>query len=177
MRSQLFCSLLVLVALLGACTPSFEADVREVEVTQRGVKVPASPATMAGGDVSVSGTFRLSSSDASWAKLMNTGVQVHRVTIAPSSSLTDLNFIKFALVNVSAGSSSEGPTRILDYDSDIAPPTGSAIDLAMATPIDITTAWTADDTVIDFELAGQLPTQDWTFDLTLKLSGKIAYEY
>jgi hypothetical protein len=177
MRLRLFSNFLLLAVSSGACSPSFDADLPEVEVTQRGVKVPAAPATMAGGDVAVSGTFTLSSSDAAWAKRMNTEVQIHQVTIAPGGTLSSLDFIEFALVNVSGGSNPESPTKILDYDRAIDAPAGSAIDVDMPAPIDITTAWIAGNTVIDFQVAGQLPTQDWTVDVSLKLSGKIAYKY
>jgi hypothetical protein len=45
----------------------------------------------------------------------------------------------------------------------------------MATSIDITTLWSADQAVIELQVAGQLPEQDWTVDLTLILSGKMTY--
>ncbi len=60
-----------MAALTGACSPSFEADLSEVEITQRGLTVPAPPAAMATGIVSMPGTFTLSSSDTAWAKRMN----------------------------------------------------------------------------------------------------------
>lgn len=177
MRLQLFSNLLFLAVSSGACSPSFDADLPEVEVTQRGVKLPGWTATNTGRDVAVSGTFTLSSSDAAWAKRMNTEVQVHQVTIVPGGTLSSLAFIEFALVNVSAGSKPEDPTKILDYDRTVDVPASSAIEVAMHKPIDITTAWIADKTVIDFQVAGQLPTQDWIVDVSLKLSGKIAYKY
>jgi hypothetical protein len=46
----------------------------------------------------------------------------------------------------------------------------------MPAPIDITALWSADKTVIELQMAGQLPEQDWTVDVTLTLSGKIKYE-
>jgi hypothetical protein len=47
----------------------------------------------------------------------------------------------------------------------------------MPTPIDITTLWSADQTVIELAVDGQLPEQDWTVDVALKLTGKITYNY
>ena len=47
----------------------------------------------------------------------------------------------------------------------------------MPTPVDITALWSADQTVIELAVAGQLPEQDWTVDVALKLTGKIAYNY
>jgi hypothetical protein len=47
----------------------------------------------------------------------------------------------------------------------------------MPAPVDITTLWSADKAVIELQMAGQLPEQDWTVDVTLKLSGRITYEF
>jgi hypothetical protein len=139
--------------------------------------VPAAPASPSGGDVSVSGTFTLSSSDAAWAKRMNTAVHLHQLTIAQGGTLPSLDFITSAHVTVAASSSPESPTTILDYDRAADAPAGSAIQVDMPAPVDITTAWTADTTIVELDVAGQLPTQDWTIDVTLKLSGRIAYKY
>jgi hypothetical protein len=167
----------MLSALFGACSPSFEADLPEVEVTQRGVKVQAVPETMAGREAAVPGTFTLSSSDVAWGKRMNTAVQIHQVTIAPGGTLSSLEFITSAHVTVAASLTPENPTTILDYDRATDAGASSAIQVDIPAPIDITTAWIADKTVIDFQVAGQLPTQDWTVDVTMRLSGKITYKY
>jgi hypothetical protein len=47
----------------------------------------------------------------------------------------------------------------------------------MSAPIDITALWSTDQAVIELQVAGQLPEQDWTVDLTLRLSGKMAYDF
>ena len=177
MRLRRFWMLMPLAATFGACTPSFDADLPEVEVTQRGVKVPAAPASPSGGDVAVSATFTLSSSDAAWAKRMNRAVQIHQLSIAPSGSLPSLNFIAFAHVTVAPSPSPESATPILDYERAADTPATSVIQVDMPAPIDITAAWTADTTVVELDVAGQLPTQDWTVDVSLKLSGKIVYKY
>jgi len=177
MRLRLFCILVLLAATFGACAPSFDADLPEVEVTQRGVKVPAAPASPSGGEVAVSATFALSSSDAAWAKRMNRAVQIHHLAIAPGGTLPSLDFIAAAHVTVAPSASPETATTILDYERAADAPAASAIQVDLPAPVDITVAWTADTTVVELDVAGQLPTEDWTIDVTLELSGKIAYKY
>jgi len=177
MRLRLFGNLVLLAVSFGACTPSFDADLPEVKITQRGVKVPAAPASPSGGEVAVPVTFTLSSLDASWAKRMNNAVQIHQLTIAPGGTLPSLDFIASAHVTVAPSSSTGNATTILDYDRAADAPAGSAIQVDMPAPIDITAAWTADSTVVELDVSGQLPTQDWTIDVTLELSGKINYTY
>ncbi len=177
MKLRLLCNLVLLAASFGACTPSFDADLPGVEITQRGVKVPAAPASPSGGEVAVSGRFTLSSSDAAWTKHMNRSVQVHRLIIAPGGALPSLDFIASAHVTVAPSSSPGNATTILDYEHTADAPVASVIQVDMPAPIDITTAWTADATVVELDVAGQLPVEDWTIDVTLELSGKIAYKY
>jgi hypothetical protein len=69
------------------------------------------------------------------------------------------------------------PTASLEYGRYQESSAPSAVRVDLPAPVDITIPWTANKTVIGFQVAGQLPTQDWTVDVTLKLSGKITYEY
>ena len=177
MTLRLFSSVLVLTALATGCTPSFEADLTEVEVTQRGVKVAAMPGTTPAGDVSVTSAFTLSSSDTAWAKRVNSDVLVHSVKIALGGSLPNLDFVDLARTTVAAFARPDSTTEVMNYDRATDAPSGSAIEVDMPVPVDITIPWSADKTVIEIQFVGQLPAQDWTVDVTLKLSGKITYEY
>jgi len=47
----------------------------------------------------------------------------------------------------------------------------------MPKPIDITLLWSAAATVIELQMAGRLPEQDWSVDVTLKLGGEITYKF
>jgi hypothetical protein len=64
----------------------------------------------------------------------------------------------------------------MNYERNEEAPSSSVIDVSIPAPVDITTVWSADKTVIELQLAGQLPEQDWTVDVTLNLSGKITYK-
>jgi hypothetical protein len=167
----------MLTAMTSACAPSFEADLTEVEVTQRGVKMSAVPSSAPAGDVSISGAFTLSSSDAAWSKRMNSNILVHQVKIARAGSLSGLDFIRLARATVAADANPDSTTEIMKYDRGPDSASGLSIEVDMPVPVDITTAWTADRTVFGFQLAGQLPAEDWIIDVTLRLSGKITYEY
>jgi hypothetical protein len=177
MTLQLVSALGLLTALGSACSPSFEAELTEVEVTQRGVKIAAVPCSAPAGDVSVTAAFTLSSADAAWAKRVNADVLIHQVRVAPGTSQPNLDFVKFARSTVAAAARPETTTEIMNYDRGESMPAGPAIEVAMPVPVDITIPWNADKTVIEIQLAGQLPAQDWTIDVTLKLSGKIMYTY
>ncbi len=105
------------------------------------------------------------------------GVCVHSITIAASGSVPNLDFVDFARVTAANPAIPDSATEILSYARSEAAPSGSAIDVSMATPIDITSLWSADKAVIELQVAGQLPEQDWTVDVTLNLSGKMTYQF
>ena len=163
----------VLIVLAGGCMPSFEADLPDVEITQHGLKMAGVPGAAQVGDVSVTSSFTLSSSTTAWAKRLNTEVYVHQVKVAGNGSQADLDFIDLARVTGNDPTRPEGATELLNYARTEGTPPGSDIEVSMPTPIDITTLWSADQPVIELQVAGQLPEQDWTVDVTLRLSGKI----
>ena len=163
----------VLAALTGACSPSFEADLPDVEITQRGLKMAGVPGAALLGDTSVTSSFTFSLS--TWTKRMNSAVFVHQVTITAGGSLANLDFIKSARVTAAASALSEGTTAILDYERSADAPSSAAIEVSPPAPIDVTSLWSADQVVIELQAAGQLPEQDWTVGLTL--SGNIMYEF
>jgi hypothetical protein len=172
-----FSTITALVALASGCSFSFDADLPEVEITQRGLTVPGVPQTTQASDVSVTSSFTLSSSDAAWAKDMNSDVFVHQVKIAAGGSLPNLDFIELARMTVAAPSIPGVATDIMDYERGAQAPSSSVIQISMSAPVDITAPWSADNTIFEIQIAGQLPGQDWTVDVTLNLSGEITYKF
>jgi hypothetical protein len=172
LKLRLLSAVSVLAGLFGAC--SFEADLPDVQITQRGVIVPGVPQTTPTSPSSTPSFFPLSSSDVAWAKGMKTDVLVHRVQIAASGSLSTLDFID--CVHVTVAAPSEGAIPIMDYERNEEAPSSSVIDVNIPAPVNITTVWSADKTVIELQMAGQLPELEWTVDVTLNLSGKITYK-
>ena len=149
----------------------------EVDVTQHGVVVPGVPSPEWGGDVSVASAFTYSSSNTAWAKRMNSQISVRQVTVTATGGVPNLDFVKSAHLTMADSTNVETTTEIVNYDRCDAAPSSSVIEVSMPTPIDITTLWSADQTLIELAVAGQLPEQDWTVDVAMKLAGKITYNY
>ena len=171
-------SIIALLALLaGACSFTAEADIPEADVTQRGVGMPGMPQAHLLGDVSVSGSFTFASANTAWAKHMNSEVSVRQVTVTAASGLPNLDFIKSAQLTMSDPTIAESTTEIANYQRSDATLSSSVIDISMPAPVDITTLWSAEKTVIGVQVTGQVPEQSWTVDVTMKLAGKITYNY
>jgi hypothetical protein len=174
MKLRLLSIVPVLAALTGGCSPSFEADLPDVEITQHGLKMAGVPAAVVVGDTSVTSPFTFSSSTRT--KCMNSQIFVHHLTITARDGLFNLDFIKFARVTVATLASPDNTTAIMDYARSADAPSSSAIEVSLPAPIDVTSLWSAGQAVIELQVAGQLPEQDWTVDVTLSLSGNITYK-
>jgi hypothetical protein len=174
MKLRLFSTIPVLAALAGGCSPSFEADLPDVEITQHGLRMAGVPGASLVGDASVTSSFTFSLSK--WTKRMNSEVFVHKVTITARDSLANLDFIKDARVTAAAPASPDSATAIMDYERSPDAPSTSAIAVNPPAPVDITSLWSANQLVIELQVAGQLPEQDWTVDVTVQVSGNITYK-
>ena len=167
----------VLAALAGGCSPSFEASLPDVEITQHGLVMAGAPGLPQPGGATVTSSFTISSSIAAWAKRMNSKVFVHQVTVTASGGLPNLDFIESALVTATAPSISESTTEIANYARSVGAQSSSSIEGTRPAPIDVTRLWSADQMVISLQATGQLPEQDWIVDVTLKFSGDITYDF
>jgi len=165
----------VLAALASGCSPSFEASLPDVEITQHGLRMAGVPGAAQVGDTSVTSSFTFSSS--AWAKHMNSQVFVHQVTITARGDLPNLDFIKNARVTAAAPAISESATDLVNYERSQDAPSSASVEVTMPAPVDITSLWSAGQVVVELQVAGQLPEQDWTVDVTVKVSGNITYEF
>ncbi|HEX7599683.1 MAG TPA: hypothetical protein VF518_15810 [Polyangia bacterium] len=177
MVCRLFPILSALAALAGACSLKVEADIPEVAITQHGVRMPGVPLAKSAEERSISTSFNFSRSNSAWAKRMNSDVLVQRLTVAQGDGLPNLDFIKLARLTMTDPATSQEATEIINYQRSEQAASSAVIDLSPDTPVDITALWTADKTVITLEMAGALPLADWVVDVTLKLTGKIRYDY
>jgi hypothetical protein len=177
MTLRLFPIIPALATMAGACTLSIEANMPEVEVTQHGVKMQGVPKANLLGDVSVTTSFTFSSSNTAWAKRMNSEVFLHQVSVAATGGLPNLDFVKVAHLTMADSTSSEKTTEIASYDRGENAQSSSVIEVSTPAPIDITSVWSADNTVIELQMAGRVPEQNWTVDVTLKMAGKITYKF
>jgi len=167
----------LLAALAGACSFSAEADLPEIEITQRGLGMPGVPKGTIPGDISVSGSFTFSSANTAWAKNLNSEIYVRQVAVAATSGLANMDFIKSARMSMEDPAVSESAIEIASYDRSDEQPSGSVINISMPDPIDITSLWAAKETVMRVQVTGCVPEQKWTVDVTMKLAGKITYQY
>jgi len=164
-----------LAATLVASCAEVEAEVPEVEVTEKGVSFRGVGGGGGHGEVSATQTFALDSENLSWVKDLNSKVYLTQIELRATGGTKDLGFIHYAQV-VMAGDHDTKPVTLVDY---VRPePHGELPVLTARTPapVDISAVWTAEKVWVTVTVAGRLPERAWTVDVTLRLSGKLSYK-
>jgi hypothetical protein len=176
MRCLSMLSLMVLATGQGACSLAVETDVPDVEITQRGVRFDGNPAAQKLGMASTSRSFQLSS-NAAWAKELNSEVQAGGVTVRSGTGVPNLDFIKYASVTMVDSSGAVPPVKLMSYERPDGAPSSTIIEATMAQAVDLTALWKSESSKVEVKITGELPANSWTADIVLHLSGKITYEY
>jgi|SRR5580698_4934276 hypothetical protein len=163
-----------LAGALTGCTLSVEADVPDVQITQSGLTFEGVAAAM--GDASMTKSYSQQHSQLDLPSQLDTQVRTLAVTLTATSGVTDLSFIKFMSVSMSADADS-APTVIGSYEPATGAAVGNQLKLTTLNPVNILDAWKTDTATFTLQLAGTLPTSDWTGDISIDLSGSAKFTY
>ena len=156
------------------CTVSVEADVPDVQITQRGLTFEGVPAT--GGDASMTKSYSQQHSKLDLPSQLDTEVKTLAVTLTATGGVSDLSFIHFLSVSMSADGDGD-PVVIGSYEPTTGATVGNQISLTTLNPVNVLDAWKTDTATFTLQIAGALPTSDWTGDVSVDLSGTAKYTY
>jgi hypothetical protein len=168
----------LLAASAAGCSLSVEGELPDVEVTRHGVAVPGVPFELRVSDpvISVPVTFdprdQLALDPNSYRS-----VKLREVLFAVTGADTDLSFVRTVRMTINgarADAAGAAPLQVLRYERDDAgPPVGTVIDLPLAPPVDVLSAWRDPPCIIILEVQGALPEDPWTLDVTVRLAATI----
>jgi hypothetical protein len=175
-NSPLLVTLSFLAVAVASCA-QVEADVPEAKVTQKSVTFQGVLGGMwKGGETSTTQFFTLSSAELSWMKDLNSKVCVSAVDLKVVSGVKDLSFIHYGHIAIANGDVMGLPIEIADYVRPEDAEPSVELTARHVPPADISKIWTAKKVVVSVAVAGDLPQKPWSVDVTLHLSGKIAYK-
>lgn len=163
------------LGLAGAttgCTVSVEADVPDVQITQRGLTFEGAT----GGDASMTKTYSQQHSKLDLPSQLDTQVKTLAVTLTATGGVGDLSFIQFLSVSMSADADGD-PVVIGSYEPATGATVGNQISLTTLNPINVLDAWKTDTATFTLQIAGALPTTEWTGDVSVDLSGTAKFTY
>jgi len=161
-----------LVLSIG-CGVSFEAQLQDVRVSRKNLKVEGVPADFVQEGTPWPISFAISSDEMTWAKRMNSEVRVHKIWMAASDNSANLDFVRQLRISVANSATPAQSVQLVLVDRPELPQSGAAIESILTPPVDITSAWNAPKTLIAAQVTGQLPERDWLIDITITVSGKI----
>jgi len=154
-----------------------EAEIPEVQVTQKDLSfLPVEQGDWTAGEVSAEHTFTLSSSELSWVKDLNSKIYINQIDFKATSGVSDLGFVHYAHVSMADAENVWKSVVIVDYTRPEPSGPVPVIHAKPLYPVDVSQIWTAKKILVSIALAGALPADAWTADLTVCLSGKISYK-
>ena len=170
----------ILFAALGCaaagCGISVEADVPDVQVTQRGVVFQGVPGGSLAGDMSMAKSFTQEHGKIDFPDGIDSDVKTLSVSLHASSGVDDLSFIHYLRITMAPDDGSPG-VELGTYEPAPGATVGKEIHLTTLNPINVFAAWNTSKAKFTLEVVGVLPEHDWSGDVTAHFSGKIKYSY
>jgi hypothetical protein len=171
-------TLVVSLATLSAagCGVSIEAELPDVEVTQRGIVFPGVAGSDVSGDQSMAKSFSQQHDKIALPDGVNSDVRTLSVKLHATAGVRDLSFIHHLRVTMSANDGSEA-MELGVYEPATGATVGNDINLTTLNPINIFDAWNTESATFTLEVVGALPETDWTGDVIVHFSGRVKYTY
>jgi hypothetical protein len=172
----LFSSLSILLATgTTGCALSVEADVPEIEVTKSDIAFEGVPIGAVLGDVSMTKSFSQKHSALELPEGLTTEVHAIGVTLKAKSGIKDLSFIRMLRVTMADEKNPGAAIELISYQADAAKPAGDTLVMVSANPVNALDQWKTDSAMFTVDVAGTLPTENWTADLVMRFGGSIKY--
>jgi hypothetical protein len=175
-RPIVFRTALLATVALGAasgCALSVEADMPDVEVTQRGLVFGG---VAAAGEASMEKSYSQQHGKLDLPAGLDSEIKTLSVTLTATGGVADLSFIHHLRITMAADGGG-APIELGSYDPRGGAAVGAEIGLTTLNPINVLDAWKTDSATFTLEIAGALPTNDWTGDVTVHFSGMAKYSY
>jgi|tagenome__1003787_1003787.scaffolds.fasta_scaffold20192575_1 hypothetical protein len=171
-KSLLFTGLVALLA--EGCGVSVEADAPEVTVTQRDLAFDGVPLAALVGPVSVSRKFSQKHKKLDLPSGLDSEVKALGVTLTAKTGIKDFGFLH--ALRISMSDDVHTPVQLVEYEQPAGGAPSSVLEMKSANPVNTLEQWKTDSATFTVEVAGTLPTDAWTVDLTLHFGGSFTYK-
>jgi hypothetical protein len=163
-------------AATAGCGISVEADVPDVQVTQRGVVFQGVPGASLAGDQSMAKSFTQDHDKIEFPDGLDSEVKTLDVSLRATSGVDDLSFIHYLRITMAPDDGSPG-VELGTFEPAAGAAAGKEIHLTTLNPINVFAAWNTSKAKFTLEVVGVLPEHDWSGDVTAHFSGKLKYSY
>ena len=175
-RSSLLVALALAALSTGGCMMQVEADVPEVEITQHDVVFQGVPQSQVNiGDVALTKSFSQTHQRLELPAGLTTEVKAMGVTLTAKSGIDNFDFLKNMRVSMSDGT--HDPVELVDYQRPDGAASTNVLSVESKNPVNTLDEWKTDSAVFTVDIAGALPSSDWSIDVSVRFAGKIVYKY
>lgn len=171
-----FSALFALCATSG-CGLSIEAEIPEVEVTQKGISFEGVPLASALGEVSMTRSFSQKHKKLELPEGLDPQVRAVDVTVKAINGISDFKFLTFLRLTMSDENNPGKSAELINYQQKPGDPASKTLTMVSANPVNTLDHWKSEAAVFTMDVAGTLPEVDWTIDITVRFAGSIKYKY
>jgi hypothetical protein len=158
------CALALAAAASAGCMVSVEAEIPDVQVTQKGLAFAGVPIGGALGDVSMTQTFS----------------QEHDALDLPEGLTSEVKALEVSLhylrLTMSDDGNNANAVELINYERDDAAGPSPVLKMIAANPVNALEKWKTKSALFTIDVAGTLPEHDWVADITVRFGGKISYQ-
>ena len=171
-------ALVTLALTLGAggCMVSVEAEIPDVEVTQRGLSFAGVPVGSALGDVSMTTSFSQEHDALDLPQGLTSEVKALEVSLTAKEGISDFGFVRYLRLTMSDDSNNTSAIELINYERDSSVPPSNVLKMIAANPVNALEKWKTKSALFTIDVAGALPDHDWVADITVRFGGKINYQ-
>ncbi|HEX3693778.1 MAG TPA: hypothetical protein VH374_00205 [Polyangia bacterium] len=159
----------------SGCALSVEADVPEIEVTKKDIAFAGVPIGAALGDVSMTKSFSQKHTALELPQGLTTEVHAIGVTLTAKSGVTDFSFIHMLRLTMADENNQATSVELINYEQPTNAAPSATLTMVSANPANALKEWMSDSAIFTIDVAGTLPTGDWSADVTMKFGGSIKY--
>jgi hypothetical protein len=176
-RSLIGTLAILLATAMGGCMLSVESELSDIEVTQHDIAFEGVPNAALLGDVSTALSFTQERPDLDFTNGLDSSAQAVKVELIAKTGIQNFDFLRALRITMTPKVSTDEPIEIINYEKADGAVVGATLTIPSKNPLNILEQWNADGAVFNVQVAGNLPEQAWSIDMSAHFSGKISYKY
>jgi hypothetical protein len=161
------------MVLLGTGCVSVEAEIPEVEITQKDLGFDGVPISALIGDVSVSHKFSQKHKKLDLPSGLDSEIKALGVSIIARKGLKDFGFLHNLRLTMS--DDVHPPVTLIDYQQAPGAAPTDVLTMKSANPVNTFEQWKTESATFTIDVAGTLPEQAWTVDMSVRFGGSFKY--
>jgi len=160
----------------AGCMVSVEAEIPDVEVTQKDLAFAGVPHGSALGDVAMTQSFSQEHDALDLPAGLTSEVKALEVTLTATKGVADFGFVHYLRLTMSDETNGANAVELINYQRDDAAAPTNVLKMVAVNPVNALEKWKTKSALFTVDVAGTLPAHDWAADMTVRFGGKIQYQ-